>query len=60
MTSRKQPSPLSTLGRVTQPEGGHGWRAGHSTCWRFQDEFLSSYRADQLLQVQGGRLTLLQ
>lgn len=36
------------------------WEGGHFTCWCFQDKFLSRHCADQLLQVQGGRLALLQ
>lgn len=36
------------------------WEGGHFTCWCFQDKFLSRHCADQLLQVQGGWLTLLQ
>lgn len=36
------------------------WEGGHFTCWCFQHKFLSRHCADQLLQVQRGRLTLLQ
>lgn len=41
-------------------EGDTAWRRGHFTSQRLQDEFLSSHCADQLLQVQGSWLTLLQ
>lgn len=54
MASRKQPGPVSTMW------GDMAWPGGHFTCRRFQDEFLSSHRADHLLQVQGSHLALLQ